>query len=217
MKGGESVADHLILPYIQSYDREQIVALGCKIVTTKASTPSNIPPSRIWYGASTGDYVVVRDSNYFYLCRLESDTYSAWLAPNIEATGGYSDSGNGTTSGIRWVMYSVGYTEQDFTFDAVENPILRAYEILSASPLYPITYHYTNSTVSGPAEAAVGDTVTVSAVPDVGYGITDASTQILVTNDDVAVPYTWDAVNQHITFTMPQPAENRGGFGSTGQ
>lgn len=88
---------------------------------------------------------------------------------------------------------------------------------IKAYSTYPITYHYTNSTVSGPTEAAVGDTVTVSAVPDVGYGITDASTQILVTNDDVAVPYTWDAANNRITFTMPQPTENRGGFGSTGQ
>lgn len=71
---------------------------------------------------------------------------------------------------------------------------------------YPITYSSSNSTVSGPSEAAVGDTVTVSAVPDVGYGITDASTQILVTNNDVAVPYTWDAANQRITFTMPDPS-----------
>ncbi len=70
---------------------------------------------------------------------------------------------------------------------------------------YPITYHYTNSTVSGPAEAIVGDTVTISAIPDVGYGITDASTQILVTSNDIAVPYTWDATNNRITFTMPNP------------
>lgn len=71
---------------------------------------------------------------------------------------------------------------------------------------YPITYSYTNATVSGPSEAAIGDTVTVSAVPDVDYGITDASTQILVTNNDVAVPYTWDSVNNRITFTMPDPS-----------
>lgn len=71
---------------------------------------------------------------------------------------------------------------------------------------YPITYHYINSSVTGPLEAAVGDTVTVSAVPDVGYGITDASTQILVTNNDIAVPYAWDAANQRITFTMPDPS-----------
>lgn len=72
-------------------------------------------------------------------------------------------------------------------------------------PLYPITYSYTNSTVSGQSEAAIGETVVVSAVPDVDYGITDASTQIIVTNNDVAVPYTWDAVNKRITFTMPDP------------
>lgn len=71
---------------------------------------------------------------------------------------------------------------------------------------YPITYHYTNSTISGPSSAAVGDTVTVSAVPNAGYGITDASTQILVTNNDVAVPYTWDATNNRIMFTMPDPS-----------
>lgn len=88
---------------------------------------------------------------------------------------------------------------------------------IGATTLYPITYHYTNSVVSGPSEAAVGDAVTVSAVPDVGYGITDATTQILVTNDDVAVPYTWDAATNRIMFTMPQSAENRGGFGSAGQ
>lgn len=90
-------------------------------------------------------------------------------------------------------------------FDTYENAL---YALTHYSPIvsYPITYHYTNSTVSGPAEAAVGDTVTVSAVPDVGYGITDASTQIIVTNNDIAVPYTWDAVNQRITFTMPDPS-----------
>lgn len=71
---------------------------------------------------------------------------------------------------------------------------------------YPITYSFSNAIVSGPSEAAVGDTVEVSAVSDVGYGITDASTQILVTNNDIAVPYTWDAVNQRITFTMPDPS-----------
>lgn len=71
---------------------------------------------------------------------------------------------------------------------------------------YPITYHYTNSTVSGPAEAAVGDTVTVSAVPNENYGITDAASQILVTNNDVAVPHTWDSVTNTITFTMPDPS-----------
>lgn len=83
---------------------------------------------------------------------------------------------------------------------------INAYAIKSVDDIYPIIYHYTNSIVSGPTEATVGDTVIVSAIPDVGYGITDASTQILVTNNDIAVPYTWDATNQRITFTMPDPS-----------
>lgn len=70
---------------------------------------------------------------------------------------------------------------------------------------YPITYHYTNSTVSGPSEAAVGDTVTVSAVPDNNYGITDPASQILVTNNDVAVEYQWNPSTNTITFVMPDP------------
>lgn len=71
---------------------------------------------------------------------------------------------------------------------------------------YPISYSYTNSTVSGPSEAAVGDTVTVSAVPDNNYGITDAASQILVTNNDVAVSYNWNPTTNTITFTMPDPS-----------
>ncbi len=85
--------------------------------------------------------------------------------------------------------------------DAIANSGIRPIGTM----LYPITYHYTNSTVSGLAEAAVGDIVTVSAIPDVGYDITDASMQILVTNNDIAVPYTWDSTNNRITFTMPDP------------
>lgn len=70
---------------------------------------------------------------------------------------------------------------------------------------YPITYHYENSTVSGPSEAAIGDTVTVSAVPNNNYGITDPASQILVTNNDVAVSYNWNPTTNTITFTMPDP------------
>lgn len=70
---------------------------------------------------------------------------------------------------------------------------------------YPITYSYTNSTVSGPAEAAAGVTVTVSAVPNTDYGITDPATQISVTNNDVPVNFTWDAATNTITFIMPDP------------
>ena len=71
---------------------------------------------------------------------------------------------------------------------------------------FPITYHYTNSTVSGPSEATVGETVVVSAVPDNNYGITDPTSQISVTNNDVAVSYEWNPSTNTITFVMPDPS-----------
>lgn len=105
-----------------------------------------------------------------------------------------------------WIYNGGSFSNPELFVELYENEesgLMALSEVFSIG--YPITYSYTNSTVSGPSRAVVGDTVTVSAVPDVGYGITDASTQILVTNNDVAVPYTWDATNQRITFTMPQP------------
>lgn len=79
-------------------------------------------------------------------------------------------------------------------------------EVYSGALHYPITYSYTNSTVSGPDEAAVSNTVTVSAVPDNNYGITDPESQILVTNNDVAVSYNWNPSTNTITFVMPDPS-----------
>ena len=89
-------------------------------------------------------------------------------------------------------------------YNSVEDIISEADSMFSGVR-YPITYSYTNSVVTGPSEASVGETVIVSAVPNVGYGITDATTQISVTNNDIAVPYTWDAATNRITFTMPDP------------
>lgn len=132
--------------------------------------------------------------------------YLPWQAKVIEYNGVryavatpffFSSSGNFTVTGC-WANCPVYSTLEDFF--TTEQPIPYT------GTAYPITYSSSNSTVSGPSSAAVGETVEVSAVPDVGYGITDASTQILVTNNDVAVPYTWDAMNNRITFTMPDPS-----------
>lgn len=68
---------------------------------------------------------------------------------------------------------------------------------------YPIQYQQTNCTLSGPDEAAVGDTVTVSCTFPEGYGIANPSSSILVTNNGVAIDYTYS--NGVITFTMPDP------------
>lgn len=67
----------------------------------------------------------------------------------------------------------------------------------------PIIYSYTNSSVTGPSTALPGRTVMVSAVPDANYGITDYTSQIAVTNNDVPVNFTWDAATNRIVFIMP--------------
>lgn len=92
-------------------------------------------------------------------------------------------------------------------YNNLEEILLDADSMFPATPVtYPITYSFTNSTVSGPDEAAVGDTVVVSAVPNVDYGITDPTTQIAVTNNDDPVNFTWDASTNRITFVMPDPS-----------
>lgn len=78
-------------------------------------------------------------------------------------------------------------------------------DFLSASQGYPITYRLTNCTApSAPSEAAVGDTVTVPLVLQEGYDIITPSTDIVVTNNGVAVPHTY--TNGTISFTMPDPS-----------
>ncbi len=71
--------------------------------------------------------------------------------------------------------------------------------------LYPITYRLTNCTApSAPAEATIGDTVNVPLVMQEGYDIVTPSTDILVTNNGVTVPHTYN--NGTISFTMPDPS-----------
>lgn len=144
-------------------------------------------------------FTYIRPDNYLYYLQAERPAYTS----TIPTSGRYVYTGESTFA----MPY---YAESVNIWGGIRlsESLIRSYLPLSTADItyYPITYSSSNSTVSGPSEAAVGDTVTVSAVPDVGYGITDASTQILVTNNDVAVPYTWDAANQRITFTMPDPS-----------
>lgn len=149
-------------------------------------------------GTSYGSIFGTRTQNSSW-CQAWSETGGGTRTASLVRNGYYY-----VTTYVQWNDAAVSNASY---YCGTESQALEALDAIFNQPdLYPITYHYENSTVSGPSEAAVGDTVTVSAVPDVGYGITDASTQILVTNDDVAVPYTWDAANQRITFTMPDPS-----------
>lgn len=109
----------------------------------------------------------------------------------------------GTTMGTYYTGYYASAANDKYSS---LQEALSAMQIRPIVEMYPITYSYTNSTVSGPSEAGVGDTVTVSAVPDNNYGITDPASQILVTNNDVAVEYQWNPSTNTITFTMPDPS-----------
>lgn len=88
------------------------------------------------------------------------------------------------------------YSNLETTLAALAGPI---------DNMYPITYRLTNCTApSAPAEAAVGDTVNVPLVMQQGYDIVTPSTDIVVTNNGVAVPHTYS--NGTISFTMPDPS-----------
>lgn len=136
-----------------------------------------------------------------YTSEISSGVSTATLVPGYNNLYGYLVTDYNEAYNSIGVINSI--TTNISVYDDVQDFID---EVYSEFPSYPITYSYSNSTVSGPSEAVIGNTVTVSAVPDVGYGITDASTQILVTNNDIAVPYTWDSANNRITFTMPDPS-----------
>ena len=69
---------------------------------------------------------------------------------------------------------------------------------------YPITYRPTRVTLDGPATAAVGATVNVGCTFPEGYGV-KTTDSITVTCNRVPVPFSWDAMNQRVTFTMPDP------------
>lgn len=87
-------------------------------------------------------------------------------------------------------------------FDTLE---LFLQEVGAYSEKYPITYSATNGTVTGPSEAPVGDIVVAIGTPNANYGITDYTTQIAVTCNDIPVPFTFNATTNEITFEMPDP------------
>lgn len=147
-------------------------------------------------------------TGYYMACTMSNPVYGS-ASTNSDNITNWSNETVYYKGTIPVYVYNFTPGNQNNLFPVITssyNSIQEAVNSLPIASLYPITYHYTNSTVTGPSEAAVGDTVTVSAVPDVGYGITDTSTQILVTNNDIAVPYTWDSANNRITFTMPDPS-----------
>lgn len=73
---------------------------------------------------------------------------------------------------------------------------------VSSGIRYPITYQNVNCELSGPSEAAVGDSVSV--VVTHGTNFTVSTSDVYVTNNGVSVPFTY--ANGTIAFTMPNPS-----------
>lgn len=110
-----------------------------------------------------------------------------------DATGGSSNNWDGLYTGI----YSVS------TFDTI-NEFIQASNIRPITDTFTITYRDTNCTHSGPDEASIGDTVTVSFQFTSGYGIVNPSSDVYVTNNGVVIPSQYS--NGVLTFTMPDPS-----------
>lgn len=223
MKGGVNVGTVYILPVINDIIAGQNA--GSTLSSPYNTLYNSINNSGLYVGV-TYEFIHNYNIDLYMASNNSGDRFAAWTHDDGIISYAWKFSSNSGVIGMARTWPSTGWKEyvgraHTESYDIYRPPDLKdngsiaidlfdseeeALRALGIITTYPITYSYTNSTVSGPSEAAIGDTVTVSAVPDVGYGITDASTQILVTNNDVAVPYTWDATNQRITFTMPDPS-----------
>lgn len=211
MKGGESVSRYFIVPQSINYSRlpegESFdYAITSDNITLRVSTNSN----------TTGYIARILENG-----TVEGLNIISLITVTTGDTCDYAYSSTGGSPNVRHNLPLSQYGTHYYYRDTLSSnyPTNLTYLIADAdcylsvsdfiadvfADKYPITYHYENSTVSGPSEAAVGDTVTVSAVPDTDYGITDPTTQISVTNNDDPVNFTWDASTNRITFTMPDP------------
>ncbi len=98
-------------------------------------------------------------------------------------------------------------TDRELTvvpFDT-ENDLYQAFEDAIFAPTnFPITYRLTNATTTGPNEANVGDTVTVSLTFPEGYGVVNPSSDVYVSCNGVLVPSTYS--DGQLVFTMPDPS-----------
>lgn len=216
MKGDENVGTVYQMPVVdgnfsafrvnvQDMNSEQI-AMKNTIVSNGLEIVSRILSST---GYTDRIYLAVSDNTdfTFYLDYPSLYMYAKALSSTIYYYHEELPSGIARLSVIPITDYFTSYIGLNADIYSSYNILIDYYntqeEAYSALFGYSITYHYTNSTVSGPSKAVIGDTVAVSAVPDVDYGITDQSSQIAVTCNDEPVAFSWDASTNRITFTMP--------------
>lgn len=150
---------------------------------------------KMLFSASSGNATVTVPETYSSPSNPEhfTSSYSYIIYYAISSFGGYS-------GGSIYYNNVPSYSTLEEALSAIDDDNWTGGPIQSQ---YPIQYQQTNCTLSGPDEAAIGDTVTVSCSFPEGYGIANPSSSILVTNNGVVVDYTYS--NGVITFTMPDP------------
>lgn len=158
-----------------------------------------------WKASDTVLLKLLFNSTSAYTTVTVPDTYSSPSNPQ-HFTSSYSyiiyyaiSSFGGYSGGSIYYNNVPSYSTLEEALSAIDDDVWSG----SVPTQYPIQYQQTNCTLSGPNEAAIGDTVTVSCTFPEGYGIANPSSSILVTNNGVVVDYTYS--NGVITFTMPDP------------
>ena len=146
-------------------------------------------------GSSTS--YVKDDNNGIYASSISSATPQYGSATVLNISNDYSPE-HYDWANFNW-EYDIFETQNE-AFEFLDNYV--------PVEMYPITYHATNGTVAGPPEAAVGETVVATGTPNANYGITDYTTQISVTCNDIPVPFTFNATTNEITFEMPDPTSS---------
>lgn len=160
-------------------------------------------------------------SNYTILAFPRSTSSALYRSddntPSGTASGGYEIHKYNTLiykyGGVDYILFlngnlvgdSSGYATPHGVFDLplYSNfaDVLRDFHVTRAAG--NITYRLTNCTTTGPSSASIGSVVNAPLQFTAGYTILNPDTDIAVTNNGVAVPFTY--AGNTITFTMPDP------------
>lgn len=192
--------DFVVIPYTTAY--------GVHLWTTNSNGRCYFvrdnEDNYIVYGHAEGKIIMMSRDVANYTQNIISDdsppfilheTTSTW--DNTIVVGGYT---------YRYILFNL---PSNYLFELATTNYSSALDFINAvyGITFPITYYPTNVTFDpAPSSAVVGDIVTVGVfVPD-GYTIRNPSSNIVVRNNGIIVPHTWDATTSHLTFEMPNPS-----------
>lgn len=159
----------------------------------------------IYLEGETPRYVVVGNSSSIY-GSIGISYLNASSAPTTSNINGWVLSNE--YNGYYYVTLGIfSYSGQEQAMESTNQSLFDAIDsIMSGSISYPITYNANHCTLSGPEEAAIGDTVEVTVTPDTGYQMPLIPGNLIkLTNNGSPVNFSWDSTTSKITFTMPDP------------